>query len=66
MRTSHARGDVGRAPLMSMPLEPLSTAARVVLYEGRVVLHTTQHVHVRRDSLHPVHVHTHERTQVKQ
>ena len=29
MRISHARGDVGRAPFISMPLEPLSSAALV-------------------------------------
>ena len=49
MRTSHARGDVGRAPLMSMPLEPLSSAARIVLYTGLLTLQTTQHLFVRPD-----------------
>lgn len=42
MRTSHARGDVGRAPLMSIPLEPRSAAARIFVLTGGRALHTTK------------------------
>lgn len=40
MSTSHARGDVGRAPLISMPLDPLSTTARVGMHVCLPGLHS--------------------------